>query len=154
MKRIKLTQGKFALVDNEDFEFLNQWNWHLSSEGYAARYQRLGFREYQTSLFMHRILNKTPKGTITDHINRNRLDNRKKNLKTSNKSKNAINSKVRVDNTSGHKGVTWVERRKRWMAQIDVNTKHIGLGYFKEIKDAIIARRQAALKYHKEYALH
>jgi len=71
MKRIKLTQEKVALVDDADFEFLNQWKWFYHQTGYAKSCHR----------YMHRLINKTPKGFHTDHINRNKLDNRKSNLR-------------------------------------------------------------------------
>ena len=74
MKEIKLTKGKVAIVDNDDFEFLNIQKWYLSSHGYAVT----GKSPHQ---YMHRIINKTPKNLLTDHINRNTLDNRKINLR-------------------------------------------------------------------------
>src|SRR3990167_10859282 len=80
MKRIKLTQGKFAIVDNEDFEWLNQWKWHYNnSDGYAYRtkvFRRINGKQPKEHISIHRLINKTPKGMETDHINHNRLDNR------------------------------------------------------------------------------
>lgn len=85
---IYLSQGKAALVDSEDYEWLNQWVWSLHSIGYAYR------RDYSTgkSIFMHRLINKTPIGMHTDHINHIRLDNRKRNLRTVTQAENNANS--------------------------------------------------------------
>ncbi len=65
MKYIKLTQGKKVMVDDSDFEWLNQWKWQLSDNGYAIR-------RYKTTFRMHRLINNTPSGLFTDHINGNK----------------------------------------------------------------------------------
>ena len=75
MKEIPLTRGKFALVDDEDYEWLSQWKWYCSTTGYAVR----GCKN--RILYMHREIAKTKPGMLTDHINRNKLDNRKENLR-------------------------------------------------------------------------
>ena len=146
MKYIKLTQNKKAIVDDEDFEYLNKFKWYCNGGGYATRDEwNNGNKKI---IFMHRLLNNTPEGFITDHINRNSFDNRKVNLRISNKSQNAINSKIKKDNTSGFKGISWLERRKKWRTYITLNNKTIYLGEFKKIKDAIIIRKKAELVYH------
>lgn len=150
-KKIKLTHGKYALVDYEDFEYLNQWKWHLNDSGYAVRseYMRLGLNKYTSkNIRMHRLINNTPDGLSTDHINQNKLDNRKKNLRSVNKSVNAINSKIKNTNKSWVTGVYWDKFTKKWRAEIKLNYKKITLGRFADIKDAIIARRKGELKYH------
>src|ERR1035437_132783 len=73
-------KGKFAIVDNEDYEFLNQFNWYMTDNGYAV-YRHLANGTKRT-VRMHRLINKTPKGLVTDHINQDKLDNRKSNLRT------------------------------------------------------------------------
>ena len=136
MKKIKLTQGKFALVDNEDFEWLNQWKW-----GYDGRYARR--REKNIKIYMHTLINKTPKGKLTDHINRNKLDNRKSNLRSANFTLNINNSSLRYTNKSGHKGVWFWEKRNKWLSSITVNYKKIYLGIFEDKKAAIMVRKEA-----------
>lgn len=79
MKEIPLTRGYVALVDDEDYNWLNQWKWCADGNGYATR--SVGGKRTQKKLYMHRLVNKTPEGLQTDHINRNRCDNRKENLK-------------------------------------------------------------------------
>ena len=150
MNQIDLTQGKFALVDDEDFEWLNQWKW-VFNNGYAVVSKYMGGGSKNTkrvTIYMHRLVNNTPKGFETDHVNRNKLDNRKKNLRIASKSLNSINRGLRKDNTSGYKGVGWMEKRKKWYASIMINQKSKSLGYFNIMQDAILARQVAERKYH------
>lgn len=140
MDKIKLTQGKFAIVDSEDFEYLNQWKWH-----YAHGYARTS--ELRKS-YMHRLVNKTPKGFLTDHINRNKLDNRKCNLRTGNKGLNSINRGLQSNNTSGYKGVSWAKNVKKWETYIWINGVKKLLGYFELKSEAVMVRRKAEKTYH------
>lgn len=145
MKRIKLSKGKFALVDNDDFDFLNQWKWYVSWNGYALRRECVnGETKY---IRMHRQINSTPDGMVTDHINRNKLDNRRSNLRTASKSTNGFNTELRSTNKSGHKGVYWEKWSARWRAEIKVNYKKKSLGRYKSMNDAIVARKRAEFKY-------
>lgn len=142
MKRIKLTQGKFAIVDDEDFEFLNQWKWFYSN-GYAMRN-----KEDKTGLIrLHRVINQTPKGFLTDHINRNKLDNRKSNLRSVTKSQNEHNTIARKNSKSGIKNVIWENRRNRWRVEMMVNKEKIFLGYFSSLKEATLAQIKGELLY-------
>lgn len=154
MKKIKLTKGKYTIVDDEDFVWLNQWKWCINDSSYARRNIYLGGgrkNQKNRGLRMHRAILKRHgnkiKGMLVDHINRNRLDNRKKNLRLVDDTYNAINSKVRIDNTSGYRGIFWDKSRKKWTAQISFRRKHFNLGRFIDINDAINARREAELKY-------
>ena len=99
-------------------------------------------------IYMHRLINKPSVGFEIDHINRNKLDNRKENLRIVTRSQNQMNRVIQKNNTSGYKGITWNQKRKKWQAQIMVNYKCIILGCFVEIKYAIIARKKAELIYH------
>tara|TARA_B100001057_G_scaffold162519_2_gene163172 strand:- start:527 stop:1012 length:486 start_codon:yes stop_codon:yes gene_type:complete len=82
-----------------------------------------------------------------DHINHNPNDNRIKNLRELSHKQNMKNQSLYRNNTSGHAGVHWIRRDKRWLAQIQVNGKKINLGYFKEKEDAVKARKEAEAKY-------
>src|SRR3990167_455177 len=138
MKQIKLTKGKFALVDDDMFEYLNQFRWKFDkSVGYACRTLYPKGKEY-----MHRIINNTPKGKQTDHINRNKLDNRKENLREATPILNLRNTGLRNTNKSGYKGIWFWKERNKWQAYIRADYKQIHLGLFKDIKDAIEARKQ------------
>ena len=141
MKKISLTRGKYAIVDNEDYEFLIQWKWWFTTRGYAVR------EDGGKVVFMHRLINKTLMGLDTDHINMNKLDNRKCNLRTISRSQNIMNINPRKNNTSGVKGVQ--KHAEGWMARIKLNYQTIYLGYFKRFEDAVNARKKAELIYHK-----
>jgi len=99
MKKIKLTQGKYALVDNEDYERLNQWKWYANRQNstrhraiwYATRYS-LGGTNKRKKLLMHRLIMNTPKEMQTDHLSGDGLDNRRENLKICTQSENLQNS--------------------------------------------------------------
>lgn len=149
MKRIQLgghyksSQVKgYAIVDDEDFSSVSKYRWNKNSNGYALTTTK-------PRIYMHRLLNKTPEGMITDHINRNTLDNRKSNLRTAGKSLNAANTELRKTNTSGHKGVHFAKNVRKCEAYIFKDYEKIGLGYFEKIKNAVAARKNAELIYHQ-----
>lgn len=143
MAKIKLTQGKFALVDDDMFEYLNQFKWFCDSRGYAVR--DIGGRKNKKRILMHRLINKTPKNLVTDHINRNKLDNRKKNLRSVTQRQNTFNAKLSKNNKSGYNGISFY--KNRWVARIKFNYKIIYLGRFLHLEDAILARKLGEQKY-------
>lgn len=138
MKYIPLSQGKRAIVSDEDYEYLNQFKWYCNHD-YAIRHPKMvnGIREGKIA--MHRIVNKTPDGLHTDHINGNTLDNRRENLRTVTSQQNSMNSKRPENNSSGHKGVTWHSRDKVWTARIMYKGKRYNLGNFDNINSAVKA---------------
>jgi hypothetical protein len=154
VNKIYLSQGKFAIVDDEDFEWLSKWKWSLCS-GYAVRKIYLGNIDgkYKSKRFsMHREIMKVSKELKIDHINRNRIDNRKINLRTCNATQNLMNKKHQKNSASGIKGVRWREDIKKWHVEIQANKKRFYLGVFIEMSDAINAYNDAAKKYHGEFA--
>lgn len=151
MKSISLSRGKVALVDDADYEWLNQWKWYCSSEGYAERDE--GRRGNRKRILMHRLILGVSKEFQADHINNNRLDNRRANLRTCTYSENNQHRGVSSSNTSGYKGVTFVKVTKKWRATIRVNRVKVELGSYKNIIDAARAYNQAAKKYHGEFAV-
>lgn len=151
MKQIKLTQGKYAIVDDDMFEYLNQWKWSCSSDEYAVRSGRKvgNKRPY---IFMHRLILGTKNEYISDHINGNKLDNRKLNLRFATISENNHNRKLNRNNTSGYKGVYWYKSKGYWRAQVRNNGKRILIGYFKTLKEAVKAYNKVVYKLHGEFA--
>lgn len=141
MNQIELTQGKFALVDDEDFDFLSQWKWRISGSGYAISGSK------SKRVFMHRVINNTPEGYDTDHINRDKLDNRRENLRTATKMLNGRNRGENKNNTSGHKGISWDKRVESWAVYIWKDYKKIHLGRFKILVEAIKARKKGEEMY-------
>lgn len=153
IKKIELTQGKFAIVDKEDYERMNQFNWHFAG-GYARRNKQFPDGKRRI-VFMHRELMNTPDGYETDHINGDRLDNRRSNLRVVTRSQNQRNSRPRKG-TSKFKGVSYhkTERHKTsyWVARIQVDGRVKRLGYFKTEIEAARAYNKAAKKHYGVYA--
>lgn len=153
-KLIPLTQGKFAIIDTEDFERVNQYKWQVAKRGrffYATAY--LGKRNGKyVRQYMHRfILNALPE-QLLDHINYNGLNNRKSNLRFCSKSQNAANSIGGKNRKSRYKGVYWQKDRKKWAADIRISNKTIHLGRFKKESEAGYAYNQAAIRYFDTFA--
>lgn len=136
IREIKLTKGKYTIVDKNDFNFLNQWKWRLHSANYAYRNDKRKSGKPRIGILMHRLILKAPKNKQVDHINGNGLDNRRKNIRLCTSTENHINSRKSSNNTSGYKGVTYDKRKKKWAAYTSRDRKYLFLGYFKNKKDA------------------
>lgn len=151
--RIKLTQGKFAIVGPRDYKFLNQFKWYYDY-GYAVRNgPKVNGR--QATIRMHRIILERMGYTnfkASDHTNQDKLDNRRCNLRPATHYQNMCNRSKRKHNTSGFKGVHWRKDRKKWQVTITVDGKRIPLGSFDDKLEAARAYNKAAKKYHKEFA--
>lgn len=152
MKKIKLTQGKYALIDNEDFELVSQYKWMLDNNGYATTWKYIP--KYKNNRFtaMHKIILRYNKKLRCDHKNENKLDNRKSNLRICTHGQNLQNRNKPINNISGYKGVDFSKNLKKYRARICINYKIIHLGYFKTAKEAGISYNKAAKKLHGEFA--
>lgn len=150
MKSIPLTQGKIALVDDEDFQELNKHKWYFH-QGYALRNIPNGFYK-QKSLSMHRQIMKNPEGMEIDHKDMNKLNNQKKNLRLCSLEQNIRNRGIKKTNTSGYKGVSWNKSKGKWSSKIVFKRKQIHLGDFDDPENAAHAYDNAAVKYHGEFA--
>ncbi len=139
-KSITLTRGKVALVDDADYERINKHKWYINENGYAVRTQWMPPKKIR----MHREVMKTPDEMITDHINGDKLDNRKSNLRICNDSQNAANGRIRNTNTSGYKGVSWHKQNKKWRAYIVISGKQKSLGLYDTPREAAKAYNDAA----------
>lgn len=91
---------------------------------------------------------------ILDHINNDKSDNHIENLREATSSQNNSNAKIRKDNTSGVKGVTWYKQGNKWQASLRLNNKRIHLGSFTDLADAEQAVKQARHQLHGEFANH
>ena len=154
-KEIQLTQGKVALVDDDMYEYLNQWKWYVQKWNigyYAVRNIRVN-KKYSGYVSMHRLItNNYDKNLITDHINGNTLDNHKWNLRICTYSDNNKNRNIAKNNLSGYKGVSYINQLNKYKAQIGINKKTIYLGLFIDPIDAARAYNEAAIKFHGEFA--
>lgn len=140
MKYILLTQGYRAVVDDNDYDWLSKNRWYYK-KGYAVRQQNIMGK--QKTMFMHRLINATPDGMDTDHINRNKLDNRRSNLRSATRQENVNNTGKRVTNKSGVKGVCWHNGERMWRAQITKDGKKYFLGRFDSLEKAAQAYSNA-----------
>lgn len=158
MKKIKLTRGKYALVDDEDFDWLNQWKWNArfkrsSGKFYASRTSKVSERINGKikCLQMHRMVMKCPDDLVVDHIFGRTLDNRKCKLRICTVQQNNLNQKKRKNNTSGFTGVTWHKQHNRWAAAALFSGKRYWLGLFTNKKEAAKVWREFAKEHHKEF---
>jgi len=135
-REIKLTQGKVAIVDIEDFEELNKYNWVADKSRNTFYARKWG------GVKMHRMILDAAKGEICDHINRNGLDNRRSNLRIVTHSENNYNCSLSKRSTTGHKGVYWYKKYKKWVAQAGGNGNRKTIGYYHDIQDAVTARKK------------
>ncbi|WP_342480447.1 HNH endonuclease [Paenibacillus sp. FSL L8-0340] len=149
MREIPLTQGKVALVDDEDYEELAIFHW-LYDGRYAIRKVKGRSKEY-----MHRQLMPVHEsGVVVDHVNGNPLDNRRSNLRAATFQQNAANSKIHAHNTSGYRGVSFYKRgkAKKWRAHITIDGLQHSLGYFVTAEEAAEAYNRKAIEVFKEFA--
>ncbi len=144
MKEIKLTKGKVALVDDEDYEWLNQRKWHLTKTGYAARGER-AINKKIIYIYMHRlILNVQDKTILVDHRDMNGLNNCRNNLRTATHSQNSYNRKSESGASSKYLGVYWNKIYKKWEVRIKSNGVNKYLGRFNNEEDAAVAYDKSA----------
>ena len=139
------------IVDSKFMDYLKSFDRYIGidSRGYAY------FSYCGQNVYLHRLLTKTSlffdmsgkdkDMEIIDHINRNRCDNRIKNLRMIKKSENPINCSVYSNNKSGHKGISWLERLQKWQVNIQHKKINYYVGVFENIDDAILARKRAEI---------
>lgn len=155
MKEIKLTRGMFALVDDEDFEYLNQWKWNaqkIRNNWYAVRTVWSSGNKRHGEL-MHRVLLKAKTAKeIVDHKDRNGLNNQKVNLRLCTVAQNCANRSPKKHSTSKYLGVCWIAGRGKWRADIKDSGKNKFLGQFDSEDAAANAYNAAAKEIHGEFA--
>lgn len=150
MKEIKLTQGQIALVDDDDFEALNQYKWSAKKSGskfYARR--SIIVHGKQITQYMHC---EVMKGKGIDHIDINGLNNQKSNLRICTQSENMMNVQKKENCTSVYKGVNFHKPNSKWRAAIKINGKQIHLGYFTSEADAARTYNKKAIELFCEFA--
>lgn len=137
-KQVKLSSGKVARVDAADFDFISQWKWSFDGR-YASRNFYQDGKPHK--VYMHKLL--THGDGEVDHINQDKLDNRRSNLRLVDRSANMHNVTGHRSNTSGYKGVYWHKAANKWMAGIGLRGKFKYLGLF-PTKEAAFAARKGA----------
>ena len=141
---IPLTRGLHALVDAEDYEWLNQYQWYAAISNRGIFYARRNSPDGVVS--MHRLIMQAPEGMVVDHINGNGLDNRRCNLRICTQYENALNSRPRADAKSRFKGV--YPHHNKWKAR--VGGRYLGL--FDDEVEAAKARDRKARELYGEHA--
>lgn len=154
MKKIplrKLINGKrtaflYALVDDADFDVVAGHHWHVSSTGYAAA--TIGGKRH----YMHRMIMNPPNAFMVDHIDGDKLNNQRANLRICTNGENMRNKLEMSGNKSGHRGVCRKKNHRRWTATIKLNKRNIHLGYFDTAEEAIGARLKAETEHFGAFA--
>jgi hypothetical protein len=154
MKQIPLTKGKFALVDDEDFDWLNQWKWHLWSNKRKENFPRYACRSSSNrKVFMHRVIVDATDGMEPNHIDGNGLNNQRGNLLIGTHMQNMQGFRLKRKNvTSLYRGVWWDKCDQKWYCQIIVDKKRKYLGRFDEETEAACKYNEAALEYFGRFA--
>jgi len=129
MIKIELTQGQYALIDDDDLEKVGS-GWYamfVESVGsyYAMRHKGKGLETMAKA-----VMAPVPRGLCVDHINHDTLDNRRQNLRIATRAQNQHNKRINKNNTSGYKGVSWSARLNKWQAGIRFKNKNIHIGYY------------------------
>ena len=153
MKEIKLTQSKFALVDDEDFERVSKFKWYAMRTETSSYYARTNYNHKRIG--MHQlIMNTIEKGrhVQVDHINNDTLDNRKLNLRICSAAQNMRNMKVHKDNKCGYKGVYYEKTKNKYISRICFNKKKYHIGEFNTSIEAAKAYNAKAIELHGEFA--
>lgn len=152
---VPITKGKFAIVDDADYESVSKWKWAYCRDGYARRTKYIGVvdgKEKSRKIAMHREITNAAIGMEVDHINMDRLDNRRENLRVCTTTQNKMNRKSYSGSISKYKGVGWRKDTKKWVGRIVVNKKQKILGNFKSEIEAAKAYNEAAIKMFGKFA--
>jgi len=152
VKEILLTQGKVALIDDDDYDLVSSFKWYASKEGNCWYAMRQAYNPIREKIRLHRFLLNPKPNEQCDHINGDGLDNRRNNIRIVTVSQNHMNRKRRLGSSSQFKGVSKCKSTNKWVARIEVKQKHIHLGYFFDEVEAAKAYNVAALKHFREYA--
>ncbi len=153
--KIVLTRGKVAWVDTADYALVKSYRWcaHYASKTWYASTNvpdtksKSGWR----CVKMHQMVFPIVAPAIVDHEDGDGLNNRRYNLRSATPVQNGFNRRKQIGTTSGHVGVHWCGRDKRWIAQIGYGMERIRIGAFKSEEDARKARAEAEKQYHPDF---
>lgn len=155
MQQMMLHSGECILLDSEDYQKITKWKWQLSPTGYVAR--STCYKTKRKRIYLHRVLTNCPADKVVDHINKNKLDNRKCNLRICSQRENTVANNGWTNAQIPYKGVTYMSSSgkkilTKFRARIYANHKEINLGVYNSAVEAAQAYDQAAKIIHGEYA--
>lgn len=134
-----------AIIDIEDTDKIKEFSWCLDDYGYAHS-------SNPTKRLHQLLINYDTNINIVDHIDKNKLNNRKSNLRICTKLENNRNIGIQKNNNSGFTGVIYDDKRGLWVSSITVNYKNVYLGSYKTYKEAVKSRILGEIEYYKEYS--
>ena len=153
VRQLVLTRDKVTLIDAIDHEWLSQWKWHICHD-YAVRNQRaidVGGHLNRKLIYLHKFIINPPENMEVDHINKDRMDNRRCNLRMATHSQNQMNTRKIAGCSSKYRGVSWHKASKKWRVQIQVNRQKIIIGDFLSDTHAALEYNKMAKKYFGDF---
>ena len=147
--RCVLPHGKGFIFDSEDLSLVCQFKWFIDALGYPKTSAGICG---PSGKHLHTLLMNPEKGMLVDHVDGNKLNNCRDNLRVCSHAQNIQNQKISVRNTSGYKGVSYDKSRRKWTAYITALRKRHFLGRFNTAKEAALAYDKAASFYFGEFA--
>jgi hypothetical protein len=146
MKTIHVRENE-VIVDDDTFDWINGRTLRVDKSAPYAKIYLDGKNQY-----LHRIITSCPSGKQVDHINLNKLDNRRENLRIVTHAQNQKNQPLFSDNRSGYKGVDWMKNLSKWRARIVCDGREYHIGLFSDRKDAAVAYNEKAKEIHGQFA--
>lgn len=149
-KYIQLKHGT-AIIDEQDFDKIKDYKWSSILCGKSKNPYAVS-SHFGQIVYMHRMIADAKDNQFVDHIDGNGLNNSRDNLRFATPSQNNMNQRVREDNTSGHKGISWCPDREKYQVYINIDRKRKSLGRYKTLEEAIYVRDQAVKAHYGEYS--
>lgn len=147
MKILKAKDGTEIIVDDQDYNLFKFMPWNINANGYARTYVSIRCKNGKYSSYcvvLHKLLFKSDNKMVVDHINHNKLDNRRSNLRLVSRAINALNTKANLNDGVGVK-----KRFKKWNVHLTINDRFTHLGSFNSQEEAIAYRKQYINNLHK-----
>ena len=141
---------KLILVDYEDTYLLSEYKWYVSTGGYVVAGETGKTHNNRRKFYLHRLIISCPDEMQVDHINLNKLDNRRSNLRICTDFQNKANRKAQSNSTHGFKGITF--NRGKWVTRIQINKTRFTLGRFNTKEQASLAYIEATRAINGEFA--
>jgi hypothetical protein len=154
LAKIVTRRGHEILIDAVDLALVQNYTWHVNASGYAETSTYCKVSRERENILMHRLILglKSGDGLLGDHIDEDKLNNRRSNLRICTRKENALNVGIKASNTTGFKGVHFFKRHQKWTASITKDGKTHHLGYFVSPEAAHAAYCEAAKELHGEFA--